>query len=282
MAKEVTNQATVKYTYSGSSEQKSETSNVATISVMDESALSITKYTQSSTFTPGGTVTYHIDIENLGSQYFTGVKITDNLGGTPQYLTYVPGSATLYYNDQILAAEVASTNPLVFTLSPLASGKKMILTYTVRVSSSIPSSVTTITNTATGEGFTATDKVTDTSSTDISRRTSADIEITKQASASTVSIGQVYSYTINLNNSGLVVANVSSITDVLPTNFKLVSVQLKVGSGSTTTLATSDYTIGDNNLLTVPSSTGPTITVPASSSSGVGKTVLTITGYIGA
>lgn len=282
MATEVTNQATVNYTFSGSGETRSETSNIATISVMDESALSITKYTQDSTFTPGGTVTFHIDIENLGSQYFTGVRINDDLGGTPQYLSYVNGSATLYINDQILAAEVASTNPLVFTLSPLASGRKMILTFTCRVSSSIPSSVNSITNSAEGIGYTATGTATDYSSTEITRSAVAEVSITKSASASTVSFGEVFSYTLNLTNQGTTIADVSSITDNLPENFKIVSVQLKIGNGNTTTLATSDYTVGANNEFTVPSSTGPTITVPATTSSGVGRTVLTITGYFNA
>ena len=280
MATEVTNQATVNYTTTGSSEPQSETSNVSTITLLDESALSINKYTQQSSFTPGGTVTYHIDIENTGTQYFTGVRIIDDLGGTPQYLSYVNGSATLYYNNQVLQAEVESTNPLVFTLSPLASGNKMILTYTCRVSNSIPSTVNSITNSVEGIGYTASDKVTDYTSAVITRNTSANLDITKAASSSSVSQGQVFSYTITLTNQGTTTALVTNITDDLPQNFNIVSVQLKVGTANTTTLSSSDYTVSSNNEFTVPSSTGPTITVPPTSSSGSGKTVLTITGYI--
>lgn len=280
MATEIMNQATVNYTYSGSTETKTETSNIATVNLLADSALSINKYTQDNSFTPGGTVKYYIDIENVGTQYFTGVRINDDLGGTPRYLTYVPNSAMLYINDQLIAAQVASTNPLVFTLSPLAAGKKMILSYSCTVSTSIPTNVSTITNNIEGIGYAYSGEAKDYSSTEIVRSSSADITITKSASATTVSRGQIFNYVITLNNSGVLPATVSSVTDQLPTNFVINTVQLKVGSGATTTLSSSDYTLSSANLFTLPSSTGPSINVPAATTSGTGKTVITISGYL--
>ena len=68
------------------------------------------------------------------------------------------------------------------------------------------------------------------------KNTSANLDITKAASSSSVSQGQVFSYTITLTNQGTTTALVSSITDDLPQNFNIVSVQLKVGTANTTTL----------------------------------------------
>ena len=280
MATEVNNQATVNYTFSGSPETRSEQSNVSTVSVLDQSALSILKYSSNTSFTPGGTITYYIEIENTGSLYFSGVRINDDLGGTPHYLTYINGSATLYINGQVLQAQVASTNPLVFTLSPLPAGEKMVLSYMVNVASNIPSAVTTITNTAEGIGYTYNSQVTDYSTYEINRISGAQLSITKTASAESVSLGQVYSYNITMENAGTATANVSSITDNLPSNFNIVSVQLRIGNGAINNLTSTDYTVSPTNEFTLPSSTGPTITVPPASSSGNGKTVVTINGYL--
>ena len=280
MATEVNNQATVNYTYSGSTATLSETSNVSTVNVLASSALSILKYSSNNSFVPGGTITYYIEIENQGSQYFSGVRINDDLGGTPRYLTYINNSATLYINGQVLQAQVASTNPLVFTLSPLPAGGRMVLSYMVNVSSTIPASVNTITNTAEGIGYTFNSQVTDYSTYEISRTSGADVIITKTASEDTVSLGQIYSYTITMANTGTATANVSSVTDELPTNFNVASVQLKIGNGPNLNLDSTDYTIGQNNQFTLPSSTGPAITIPPANSTGNGTTIVTINGYL--
>ena len=62
----------------------------------------------------------------------------------------------------------------------------------------------------------------------------------------------------------------ANITDNLPSNFVVTSVTLKIGSGAETTLSSSDYTLSGSNTLIIPSSSGPTVTVPASSSTIVG------------
>lgn len=276
MATQVSNQASVNYTFSGSPTSITESSNVNIITLLDQNSLTLNKYTQDTTFTPGGTVTYFVDITNTGTQYFTGVRIVDDL---PNYLTYIPGTAILYINGQALAAQVASTNPLTFTLSPLAGGNSMILSYVVRVSASIPSSVTSLTNTANGIGYAAMGEATDSSSTTITRSSSANLTITKTASTSQVNYNEVFSYTITLTNSGLTNAEVNNIIDQLPTNFNISSITLKIGNNQTT-LSPSEYVITSTNELTIPSATGPTIIVPASSSSGDGTAVVTITGYI--
>ncbi len=278
MAENIMNTSTVNYSFSGSPETRSETSNVSTVSLRAENSISVSKVAQNDTFIPGDTVTYALTIANTGASYFTGVRIVDNLGGGG-YLTYVPGSAMLFYNQQYLRPEIASTNPLTFTLSPLSPGQTMILTYSARVSNALPASVQTITNKVDATGYTYNSTVTDTSSADITRSSVSSLGIVKSSTSDSVAPGEIFSYNITLTNQGTTTANVQSVTDSLPSNFKVSSVKLKVGNGTTTTLSNSDYVLDGNNNFTLPSSTGPTITVPGSTSAGAGTTVVTITGY---
>lgn len=273
MARNVTNQSTVTYTYAGSGVQHTASSNVNTVTVRDTAGLNIVKYTQTESWLPGDIITYSVNINNVGSYYFTGVRITDDRGGG--HLTYIPGSAMLYIGGQMLAAQVASTIPLVFTLSPLPAGEMMILTYSMQVSSSIPSSVTSITNIVDGIGYTWDSTATAQSGSTVPRSTSANVSVAKTSSASSIDPGQMFSYIITLTNNGIVDANVGDVTDTLPVGYALGSVQLKIGSGPTTTLSPTDYILDPSNNFTVPSLTGPTITVPAG-----GQTVVTLTGHM--
>ena len=275
---EIMNSATINFSFSGSSEEFSETSNIATVNLLNSNGISVEKSANTSVFVPGGTVTYVVTITNTGNEWLSGVRLTDNLSGNG-YLTYVPGSAVLTYNGQALAPQIASTNPLVFTLSPLVSGQTMVLNYTCRIPANISSSVNEITNTVTGIGYTYNSTVEDTSSYTITRSPSADLSITKTASAENISVGQTFNYVITATNSSTSVASVQSLTDNLPDNFVIETVSLKIGSGPVTVLSPDQYTISAGNLLTVPSSTGPIITVPARSGSVNGTTVLTISGH---
>lgn len=273
MSETIMNAATVKYTYSGASGQITETSNTANITLKNENSLTISKTSQTTSFAPGSSITYIITIENTGTSYFSGVRITDNLSGSG-YLYYVSKSALLYYNQQYLAPEIASTSPLVFTLPPLSAGQKMILNYTCKIPTSIPSSVSKITNSVEGIGYTYNSTAKSYSSYTITRSTTANISITKETSTPSVALNELFNYKITLKNNGSLDASVNSVTDNLPTNFKLSSVKLKIGSNAETTLSNSDYELNSPNEFKVPSSSGPTITVPAASS-----TIITLNGY---
>ena len=274
MAENIMNEATISYVFSGSTEARTDTSNVTNVTLRDANGISITKTSGSTTFVPGGTITYVVTITNTGTSWFSGVRITDNLSGNG-YLTYVPDSAVLFINSQYLAPEIASTSPLVFTLSPLSVGQTMVLTYTCRVPNTIPATVESITNTVEGIGYTFNSTATDTSSHTVTRSSVSEVNITKTASAESVAPGELFSYTLTLTNQGTTLANVTSVVDDLPEQFTISSIRLRIGTGATTTLSTSDYVLDSNNRLTIPSSTGPSITVP-----GSGSTVITITGTL--
>lgn len=272
---EETNQATINYTYPDSSTVRTQTSNEVTTTVRAENAITLTKSSQETSFSPNETITYQINITNSGSLYFTGVRIIDNLTGTG-YMTYVPGTAKLYINGQWQNAQVVSTNPLTLTLSPLSPGASYLLMYDAKVSSSVPTSVTSLTNTVNGIGYTYNSQVEGTTSYTLPRSSTTGVSITKSASSDTVNVGEVFSYVITMSNQGATPATLQSFTDQLPNTFVITGITMKIGTGAVTTLTSSDYTLS-SGLLTIPSSTGPTITVPAN-----GTTIFTISGYFNA
>lgn len=247
-------------------------SNTVSINYESSSGLTLSKTASPTTYNAGDIINYTVTITNSGSNYLNGVRIIDNLGGGN--LAYVVGSGRLTAGSTTYAVTPVATNPLTFTLQQLAVGSTMTLTYKAQVIFNLPSSVTTITNNVQGIGYTASGTVNGYTSATIQKKT-ANFDITKSASATDVVPNQSFDYVITLTNNTDTTSSITSITDDLPDNFTLTSVKLKIGSGSTTTLSSSDYTLKAGNVLTIPSSTGPTITVPTNST-----TIVTLTGYL--
>lgn len=268
----IMNNATATYTGSDSIE-RTITSNDLDITYNTSSGISIVKTASPTTFSVGSIVTYTIKITNTSSTYFTGVRIIDNLGGGN--LAYVTSSARLTTSTQTYAVSPVATNPLTFTLQQLGVGASMTLTYKAQVVFNLPSSVTEITNIVEGIGYTASGTVTGFSNSTITRNSTNTVEISKSASASTVVPNQTFTYYLTITNGESSAVTITGITDNLPSAFTLSSLKLKVGSGSETTLVSSDYTLSSSNELVVSKNNGAEITVPSN-----GTTVLSITGYM--
>ena len=160
------------------------------------------------------------------------------------------------------------------------------LTYVARVNSSIPDTLTEITNTAiiqANEGSTTGNVITvsPTPTLTLPLEDYADVSMSKAVSSNEITIGETFSYTITLTNSGNLDATGVVITDVLPDNFVISSITA-LTNGVLTTFGASDYTVDPvTNTLTLPDASSLlTITVPASTTTGDGTTVVTITGSI--
>lgn len=273
MAETIYNSGSVTYTLSGSSDSVTVNSNELPISFENSSGLTVTKTPSTTSFSVGDIVTWTVRITNSGGNYLNGVRIVDNLGGGN--LAYVTGSGSLATSTQTYPVTPVSTNPLTFTLQQLAVGATMTLTYRSQVIYNLPSSVSSITNNVQATGYPASGTVLAYASSTIQKKTSSGLSLTKSSSTTTAVPNQTFNYVLTITNGNSVLANVSSITDDLPDNFVVESVRLQIGTGSSTILSSSDYTLSSSNVLTVPSSTGPSITVPSS-----GTTVLTITGHM--
>lgn len=268
---EINNSASTTYTFEGSTDPLSATSNTLPINFVTATGLSLTKTANPTTFLAGDIITYTVQITNTSSSFLNGVRIIDNIGGGN--LAYVVGSARLTIGTLTYAVTPVAINPLTFTLQQLGVGASMTLTYRCQVIFNLPSSVSLITNNVEGIGYTASGTVTGFANSTIEKKTESEFSITKSSNVTDVAPNQNFNYYLTLINNTATPVNVSSITDNLPANFNLVSVSLRIGNGSNNQLAATDYTLTSGNVFTLPSLSGPTITVPA-----FGTTVVTLTG----
>ena len=281
----INNTASVTYNY-GRSESGSAISNTATTNLIEEYSISATKLSNNQTFRNGENITYQVAVTNDGTSSLYNVTVIDNLGGTPSPMTFLDGSATYNVNGITSYIIPTSVNPLTFVLpSPLASGETAIITYVARVSSGLAEDVDVIVNTATitaNEGSETGDVITvnPSPSNTIVRGDFADVTLTKNVSASQITSGELFSYTITLSNSGNLDATGVIITDTLPEGFEIISVTSET-NGVTTTYSASDYTVdASTNTLTLPTGGTLSLSVPAAIGGLSGTTVVTITGSI--
>ena len=269
----VTNQTTTEYILNGSTDVLVTTSNEHDVVLQDLQGITLTKTANTSTFNAGQIITYTVQITHNSSHFFNGVRIIDNLGGGN--LAYVVGSASLTVGSLTYPVTPVATSPLTFTLQELNVGGTMTLRYNCQVIFNLPTTVNTITNTVQGIGYTSTGTVTGFASNTVSRTPSSDLTVTKGSTLSSVYPNQVFSYILTFTNSTSGIITLNSVTDQLPSNFVVTNISYRVGSGTTNNLLGTDYTLTGTNFLTIPSGTGPNITVPAN-----GSTIITITGYL--
>lgn len=279
-----TNQATLSYNDTVT------TSNVTTGELLE--VLSITKTAASDTYGPQDTVTYVVSITNTGTAAFTGLTVTDNLGGytfdggTVYPLTYVSGSA-LYYVDGVLQAapSVVPGAPLVFSGISVPAGGNALLVYEARPNQfAPPTSGSSIVNEATVSGSGLSAPVSDTAT--VNAASGPQLTISKSLSPLIVSENGQLTYTFVIQNTGnaaAVATDNATITDIFDPILSALTVTF---NGSVWTEGI-DYTYDESTGLfaTVPGR----ITVPAATytqnESGVwvitpGTVTLTVTGTV--
>lgn len=272
MSNTIYNEASTTYMFDGSSETNTATSNTNTVILQSSSGITLSKTGTPTSFLAGDIITYRVTITNSGSYFFNGVRIIDNLGGGN--LAYVVGSASLTVGSLTYPVTPVATNPLTFTLQQLNVGATMVLTYRAQVIYNLPSSVTSITNSVRGIGYTSTGTEEGTTSFTIQKKTSVGLTIEKTANVTDVFPNESFNYILTLSNNNVVDARILSLIDQLPNNFILTSVTIKIGSSMPILLDPSDYTLSSGNLLTIPSPVGPLLIIPAGE-----NMVVTLTGY---
>lgn len=280
------NQASIRYNYSGAGTGTA-VSNTVTTNLLDRYTLAATKTPLSSTFRPGENVTYVIRVENNGSGDLYNVTIADDLGGgadTP--LVYNPASLRAYVDSiPVTISPVVQGGTLTAVLpAPLPAGTAAILVYTAQVRPDVDFTLQSITNTvavtanggsAAGPAVTVTPSPTAT----LLRDSYAEVTLYKEADKQSVMAGEPLTYTFTLTNQGNQAADSVTLTDQLPTGFSVTQVSVSAG-GVTTVLAPSDYTVAADNTITIPSTTGKAITVPAATVAAPGIATVAITGTV--
>jgi len=267
----ITNQATTSYQFANTTEVLSTSSNINEITLENTQGLTLTKTSNMNTFLAGDIITYTINITNNSNSYLTGVRIIDNIGNGN--LAYVLSSAKLTVGTLTYPVNPVATNPLTFTLQQLNVGQSMTLTYNCQVIFNLPQPVQSITNTVQGIGYTSTGTITGFANNTIQKKSTDEFFVTKASSKTIVYPNQLFSYYITLTNNTSSNIISSTTTDVLPSNFVVTSVCLKVGNGNNVELSENDYTLVGSTI-TIPSGSTFPVTVPANA-----KTVITINGY---
>ena len=274
-----TNQATL--VYNGGSAN----SNIAVGEILE--VLSADKTAVEGSYAPGELVTYVITIRNTGTAAFTGLTVTDDLGGGANApLTYEAGTVLYFVNGVLQATPTVTAGPpLVFTGITVPGNGDAVLVYQARANSfAAPGVDGTITNTVTitGGGLTAPVTATETGNAAIG----PDLSITKTIPPAQVADNGRVTYTFLIQNSGneaIVATDNASVSDTFdPILTDLVvtfnGTVLAEGTGYTYNAATGQFD-------TVPG----VITVPAATytqdATGVytttpGIATLTVTGTI--
>ena len=285
MATQINNSVSATYAY-GRSGTDSAVSNVATTNLIEEYAISGYKQTLNNTFRPGENITFLIHVQNDGTSPLYTVSVSDDLGGSTNPLAYIEGSASLNLNGTNSRIIPTSIRPLSFTLTqPLLEGESATITYVARVVSSLSSDVSQITNSVEisareGSAAGATISVSPNPSVTLELEEFAVLNITKDVSSNEILPGEIFSYTITLENSGSLEASNVVLTDVLPAGFTISSIT-SVSNGVQTVFETTDYTVDlSTNTLTLPSGSDKIIVVPAATNGNAGVTIVTITGVI--
>ena len=285
MATQINNTASVEYSY-GRSGYDSATSNIATTSLIEDYAISATKQSLNESFRPGENITYVVTVNNDGTEPLYAVSISDDLGGTGTPLIFVEGSGLAVYDGTTYPLVPTTLSPLSFTLPViLPAGESATFLFVARVNSSLPSTVTEITNTVTvtgREGSTTGTVITvsPNPTATISLEDYALLSITKEVSATEIVPDQAFDYVITIENNGSLDATNVVVTDTLPAGFTINSI-VGVTGGVSTTFTPADYTVDPTtNTLTLPTGGGVSIVVPASSGGVAGTTVITINGQI--
>ena len=152
MAQQFTNQAQLSF-------QNTVISSNVVVGEITE-VLSVTKTAVQNQYTPGGHVTYVVNLLNSGTSALTNLTLTDDLGsftdetGTYVPLSYVEDTLLVFINGvQQSAPTVAETDPLTVTGLTVPAGGETTIVYETDVNGyAMPTAGSAITNTATLTG----------------------------------------------------------------------------------------------------------------------------------
>ena len=275
-----TNQATL--VYNGGSAN----SNIAVCEILE--VLSADKTAVSGTYTPGELVTYVITIRNTGTGAFTGLTVTDDLGGGANApLTYEPGTVLYFVNGVLQAAPTVTAGPpLVFTGINVPGAGDAVIVYQARVNDfadPLPGGTITNTVTITGGGLTAPVTATET----VTVETGPDLAITKTITPAQVADNGRVTYTFLIQNSGneaLVATDNAVVTDTFDPILTDLTVTLNGAVLTPGTGYTYDETTGQfatvPSIITVPAATFTQDPATGAYTRTPGLATLTVTGTI--
>ena len=172
-------------------------------------ALAITKTATASTTTPGSTVGFTITVDDTGQTPYTGITVTDPLGGVL--------NDAIYNNDAIASSGTVSyASPTLTWTGDLTPGVTATITYSVTVNNPDTGDkrlINTVTTAATGSN--CPDGSTDPACTATVQVLVPALTITKTATVSTTTPGSTVGYTITVADTGQTPYSPATVTDTL-------------------------------------------------------------------
>ena len=265
-------------------------SNIATGELLD--VLSVTKTAVTESYDRSGNAVYVVSIVNTGNTAYSGLTLTDNLGGytfgsaTVYPLNYVAGSVK-YYNNGVLqttAPTVTAGPPLVITGITVPAGGNATVIYEADITGFAPlGTESQINNTVTlsGNGITSL-----TANETITAAAAPELTINKTISPASVTEGDRVTYTFTILNYGNTAATAADNV-VIRDTFNPILSSLAVTFNGTAWAATTNYTYNQSSgefatvagQITVPAATYAQNT-DGSYAITPGVSVLTVTGTV--
>ena len=175
--------------------------------------LSVTKDDGSTTYTPGGSVTYNIVVSNAGPNAANGATITDDLPEPPlSNITWTCGSET----GGAVCPNASGTGDISETIATFPSGGSLTYMVTADIDVSATGDLVNTVSVAPPGGVTDPDPSDDDATDTDSNNPQADLSVTKDDGSTTYTPGGSVTYTIVVSNAGPNAANGATITDDLP------------------------------------------------------------------
>ncbi len=214
----VNNQATVTAVGVTSGFPLSVLSSTATFLVHPLADLSLTKVLNNPTPNVGDTVTYTLNLANLGPSTATNVQVTDLLPSGLMFVSATPSGAYNAATGLWTVGTVTTATPQTLVINAKVSSPNT-LTNTASVTHSDQSDPNTGNNTA--------------SATDTPQQ--ANLVITKTVNSPTPNVGDTISFTVSVRNTGPNTATNVQVTDTLPAGLSFVAATASQGTYNSST-----------------------------------------------
>jgi uncharacterized repeat protein (TIGR01451 family) len=178
----------------------------ASVTVVNQADLSITKVASTATYTPGSPLSYTITASNSGPADVTGATVTDT----------VPAALTGFTWTCASGCSQSSGTGSISTAVDIAASGSVVITLSGTVPGGTVGALSNTASIAPPAGTTDTDGSNNSATSSTPVAPIADLSVTKTASRTTYAVGSPLTYTITVSNGGPSGVVGAAVTDTVP------------------------------------------------------------------